>query len=101
LDAVQGKILKDLIDSTNTAYEEADTALDNRLTAIETEISDARPQVGTDEESGEPIYGTLDNRLDSIESNATQIRNDIDTIADELKMFDVADNISGAHTRID
>lgn len=102
LDAAQGKALKDLINSTDAAYKAADTALDNRLDAIETEISDARPQVGTDEESGEPIYGTLDKRLDDIESTATQIRNDVNTIAGELAMVDKATHsIKDTGTKID
>jgi len=86
----------------DNAYKTADSALDDRLAAIETEVGDARPQIGTDEESGDPIYGTLDNRLDSIETAAAQVRTDINTIANELAMVDdVTHNIKDTNTKID
>jgi len=85
--------LKGLIDAGNTA-------LNTRLTTVETEISGARPQIGTDEESGEPIYGTLDNRLDSIETAAAQVRTDVNTIANELSMYNEG-VIADTNTKID
>jgi hypothetical protein len=53
LDARQGKALKDTIDALNTS-------LDARLDAIELELNNARIELGTDEESGDPLMSTLD-----------------------------------------
>jgi len=93
-------------------------SIDSRFEAIEAhkkEIADElmaarvsstiRTEVPS-EEGGESTYtdttyNSLDARLEAIEANSISSRNDIDTIANELSMFDVADNISGAHSRID
>lgn len=94
-------------------------SIDSRFEAIEAhkkEIADeiaaarvsstVRTEVPAEEEGGESTYidtnyASLDARLEAIEAHAAASRNDIDTIANELSMFDVADNISDAHTRID
>lgn len=58
---------------------EADiAAAQSDINAIENELKDARPQIGTDEED-KPIYGTLDNRFDSIDGQISQIENELNT----------------------
>jgi hypothetical protein len=95
LDARQGKVLNDKITTLDTAYKAADTALDNRLDAIEA----ARPST-TDPVSGETTYGTLDDRFDAIEDDTAQLRTDVNTIANELAMVDT-DTIVSNNTRVD
>lgn len=93
LDARQGKALKELIDGL-------DNSTDARLDTIETELNDARIEIGTDEESGDPIMSTLDQRLDAMDTIAAGIRADLTTVISELGMTD-ANGLKTMGTRID
>ena len=94
LDARQGKALKDTIDALNTS-------LDARLDAIELELNNARIELGTDEESGDPLMSTLDQRLDAMDATAAALRNEVQVIANELAMYDDNDAIQDTWTRVD
>ena len=93
LDALQGKALKDLIDGL-------DNSTDTRLDTIETELNDARIEIGTDEESGDPVMSTLDQRLDAMDTTAAGIRADLTTVISELGMTDT-NGLKTMGTRID
>ena len=114
LDARQGKALKDLIDDLDTDYQAADRAIDTRLVSVEDELDNARIQIGTDEDTQEPIMSTLDQRLDSMDTTAAGIRADLTTVITELGMTDtnglktigtrvddLADNITALATELD
>lgn len=94
LDARQGKALKDTIDALNTS-------LDARLDAIELELNNARIELSTDEESGDPLMSTLDQRLDAMDATAAALRNEVQVIANELAMYDDNDAIQDTWTRVD
>lgn len=101
LDARQGKTLDDKISEVNTEIGD----IQDELTAAHTS-SVVRTMVPPEEEGGEvtyqdTTYGSLDARLEAIETHAAAARSDLDEIANELSMFDIADNITGAHSRID
>ena len=83
LDARVGKTLADRIDAIDNSSTGTVAGLDERITDIETEITDAHR---TDDD-------TLDGRFDAIEANIT-------TIANELAMVDNG-AISDTNTRID
>ena len=101
LDARVGKALADRIDAIDNSSTGTIHGLDVRLGAVEDELDDARVQIGTDDNSGDPIYGTLDNRFDSVEARATQLESDVNKIANELAMYDISDTIQNNNTRID
>ena len=114
LDARQGKALKDLIDDLDTDYQAADRAIDTRLVSVEDELEDARIQIGTDENTQEPIMSTLDQRLDAMDTTTAGIRSDLTTVIAELGMNDtnglktigtrvddLADNIASLATELD
>lgn len=107
LDALQGKALKDLIDGL-------DNSTDARLDTIETELNNARIEIGTDEESGDPVMSTLDQRLDAMDTTTAGIRADLTTVISELGMTDtnglktmgtriddLADNVAALATELD
>ena len=80
----------------------SDTTTDGRLDAIEANLLAARNQTGVDSQTNEPIYQftDLDNRFDTIESTASQLRTDVNTIANELAMVD-QNSIVNTNTRVD
>lgn len=72
----------------------------NRFRDIEDELTDAHLSTvkGTEDETTHEItpasYNSLDERFEAVET-------DIQTIANELSMYDIADNITGTTSRID
>lgn len=74
----------DMLDGT--AIVDTNTRVDGivtNVTAIQGELNDARIQIGTDDESGDPIMSTLDQRLDRMDTVTNNIINAIDQVADD------------------
>ena len=76
LDARQGKALKDLIDSMDTAYKAADTALDGRLTAAEGAITTLN---GSGEGS---VINTVNTQIAAVVADAPEAFDTLKEIAD-------------------
>lgn len=125
LSANQGKLLKDAINTINTniGATEADglrgritaletevdmTSANSRIDLVETEVANARtstvvrtPGANDGDPDTDTTYGSLDARLEAIETHAADVRTDVNTIANELNMFNQAGVIQDATTRID
>ena len=61
------------VQDLQTAWSDSTTRID----LITNELNDARVQIGTDQQSGDPIMGTLDDRFDAIETRATTLEGTI------------------------
>lgn len=100
---------------TNKEYDSIDSrfeAIETHKKAIADEIAAARTstvirtEVPAAEEGEDPTYidttyGSLDARLEAIEARAAAARNDVDTIAAELRMTDITDKVVETTSRID
>ena len=108
LDARQGKVLAERIDAIDNSTTGTVHLIDGRLSTVESSLTAALTSsvIRTPgEEAGDPdtdtTYASLDERLEAIEAHAASMRTDVDTIANELDMYDISDNIVATNSRID
>jgi len=84
LDARVGKTLADSIAQAEETLNQEIDSIDDRATALEAEIAAAHRDLGTDEETGEPIEDSLAQRFSAIESSVVLNNNSIDEIAAQI-----------------
>lgn len=107
LDARQGKALKDLIDSMDTAYKVADTALDGRLTAAESAITTLNGSgegsvINTVNTQIAAVVAGAPESLDTLQEIASWISNHSDSAsAMNTKINENADAIAGIKSDLD
>lgn len=100
--------LDERLEAIETAQESNNTALDTRISALETEVdmtsASSRIDVIESNVNGAKVENgpqTLDARFDAVEGRATTLESNVHAIATELAMLDNQDAIKNTNTKID